>query len=138
MAKGNFRKAKPIQSFDMELVEAKSSLQEAKTYLNLQEPEKIEMPTSIKARRLDPLTEKLGSAGFFYKMRWPWFIYEFGGINYSLDVHRFYQDKNIALDIGHVDQKLADKKRKLLEDHGIKYIILENAGDFKSLILGLT
>jgi hypothetical protein len=91
-----------------------------------------------KEQKLDALTEKLKATCYFHKMRWPWFFINKYGINQPLAVDRYYHEVKIAIDFGKVHEEYSSAKLKLLTENGIKYILLNDANDLKSLVLGLS
>lgn len=92
-------------------------------------------PTAARRRRLDPLSDALGCANYYHKMRWHWFTFEFGGLHHPMEVSRFYKEKNLAIDIMiKEDAPISQLKARLLKEHGIKYAILKNPNDFEALI----
>lgn len=89
-------------------------------------------------QRLDALTEKLGCTSYYHKMRWPWLMFEFGGLKHPLEVDRYYHEIKLAIDFGQIPPAYLKVKELLLEENKIKYVRLENAQDLKSLALGLS
>lgn len=83
--------------------------------------------------RLDVLTEALNCTSFMHKMRWPWFVYKWGGLDHPMDVDRFYQEKNIAIDVGLKNPDLIPVKEKLLKENGITYLQINNPRDVEAL-----
>ncbi len=129
MAKAGWKKAKTLDQIDAGLSTLKSSSSETRRFLGSNmDTESQDMPTR-KKNKLDPLTEKLGCTGYFHAMRWEWFKYEYGGIRYALEVSRFYQEKNIAIDIQPKDKEHVELKRILLQKHNIKYLVVDSFDD---------
>jgi hypothetical protein len=91
-----------------------------------------DLPTTRK-NRLDPLTEHLGCAGYYYKMRWQWLFFEHGGLKHPLEVDRFYHVKLLAIDFGKVNDEILNVKKLAFKKNGIKYINLKSPLDFASL-----
>jgi len=100
-------------------------------------PKKIaeENEEPLKKQRLDPLTDRLGCTHYQQGKRWPWFLYEYGGVTYPLDVTRFYPERNLALDIKPQDRNLCALKSKMLREQGINYSALESVHDLDSLVI---
>jgi len=114
---------------------ARAGFRKPKSKMELEEVETSTDKPSLYARRqhLDPLTERLGEKGFYHRMRWPWLVIHYGGLDHPLEVSRFYKDQNLAVDIGNVDPMTAEHKQKLFDKHEIKYVILRSAMDFNTL-----
>jgi len=133
MAKAGWKKAKTLDQIDAGLSALKSSSTETRRFLGTADSESQDLPTRRK-NRLDPLTEKLKCSGYFHAMRWEWFKYEYGGVRYALEVSRFYQERNIAIDIQPKDKEHVELKRVLLQKHNIKYMVVDSFDDvMKSL-----
>ena len=133
MAKAGWKKAKTLDQIDAGLSALKSSSTETRRFLGVTDTESQDLPTRRK-NRLDPLTEKLGCTGYYHAMRWEWFKYEYGGVKYALEVSRFYQERNIAIDIQPKDKEYVELKRILLQKHDIKYMVVDSFDDvMKSL-----
>jgi hypothetical protein len=137
MAKAGFRRTRNVNEDTPSLMAEKSSLHQASVFGGMTEPEKSDVKTK-RLNRLDPLTDRIGADGYFHKMRWSWFTFEFGGVHHPLDVTRFYKDQKIAVDIGHIEPGMAKYKQQALSTHGIKYYVLESAGDFSRVLKGLS
>lgn len=87
-------------------------------------------------KRLDPISDVIGASdqGYYYKMRWSWLTQEFGGINYPLEVTRYYPKINLALDISTQESdETLELKKKLMALHGITYKILNHPNDLAAL-----
>lgn len=133
MATGKFKKSKEVTEENTSLVIEKSSLQESKRVIGKDfDSEKKDIPTRHK-NRLDPLTDRLHETGFYHKMRWPWFTYDFGGIKHPLEVDRYYRGKNIAIDMSNVSPEMQEYKKKILNENNIKYVVLKSSLDFETL-----
>lgn len=140
MARGGFKKAKTL-SEDTSSLDKKSLSSEKSIVVQTmvkQEFDSEDVTETFRKRSLDPLTEHLGCTSYFHKMRWPWFVYEYGGLNHPLEVDRFYHEIKLALDIGTVKDSLRNYKEELLKENGIKYIVLESASDMKNLAMRLS
>lgn len=133
MATEKFRKSKGVSSENTSLMIEKSSLQESKPIIgNDFDSEKKDIPTRHK-NRLDPLTDRLQETGFYHKMRWPWFTYEFGGIKHPLEVDRYYGGNKIAIDMSNVTPEMQEYKKNILNANNIRYVVLKSSLDFETL-----
>lgn len=136
MSKAGWKKAKRIDQIDAGLSTLKSSPSEVKKYLGPSvEPEATDVPVRRK-NELDPLTKYLGCTSYYAAMRWEWFKYEYGGVKYSLEVSRYYQEKNLAIDIAPKDRSMIDLKISLLKRHNIAYVVLDSVTDLQSVVSG--
>lgn len=136
MAKSGWKKAKALDQ-DRSALLTKTLSREVAPEFSSQESESKDVFTK-RANRLDPLTERLGCTSYFHKMRWPWLTYHFGGLDHPLDVSRFYQEKNLAIDINPKDQRLVKHKAVIFAKQNIQYVVLENAADFVRLEKGMS
>jgi hypothetical protein len=132
MAKGAWRKAKTA-SDSLSL----KSLPSEKKHIASRSDYEDESDT-FRKKKMDALTEHLGCSSYFHKMRWPWFIFEFGGLNYPMEVDRYYHEKKLAIDFGLTDKRQIEQKREMLDLNGISYVVIESATDLKSLAKGLS
>lgn len=85
--------------------------------------------------RLDPISEVLGvtNENYFVKMRWAWLRKDEYGVQYPLEVDRYYPDRSLAIDIDTQDEELSTFKRKLLESHGIQYVRFQDLHSWNDL-----
>lgn len=135
MAKSGWKKGKTMDQLDAGLMSLRSSSLETKKFIP---QERSKEDVWSRPQRLDPLTEYIGCKSYFAQMRWTWFRYEFLGKSYALEVSRFYQERNLAIDIipGYDPQKKTEHillKEELLSQHNIKYVIIKSAGDIEGL-----
>lgn len=105
------------------------------------EPEFKDERPKRERRRMDPMTEALGCGeyGYIFEKRWEWFTMELYGVQIPMRVTRFYQQRNLALDI-HPDphqKSLQVLKRKLCEANGIQYFVIESHEDFQKMVMQL-
>lgn len=144
MAKAGFRKAKLAHEVQKNFLDKPMSFEQRNKMAAQQESDRAFEETSEKndafgrKRRMDPLTESLGATCYYHKMRFAWLCEMIGGINYPMEVTRYYQEIKVAIDIGPEDPKKIELKKQLFEMHEIKYIVLETANDMKTLSEGLT
>lgn len=88
---------------------------------------------AFKRRRMDSLTEHLGCTSYYAKMRWTWFGHSPYGLFLPFDVSRFYHEKKLALDIGiNQTSHIAELKKNLCAENGIKYYVISSALDLKN------
>lgn len=85
--------------------------------------------------RLDPISDALNvrNENYFVRMRWAWFFREEYGVNYPLEVDRYYPDRALAIDIEIQDEETSTMKRKLLSGHGIQYVKFQDLTSWKDL-----
>lgn len=133
--KSVIRKAKTIREDEMSL--RLKSLTHEKSKIE-SKTDREDQSETFRRRRMDPLTEHLGCTSYYHKMRWPWLVFKMGTLSHSLEVDRYYHEKKLAIDIGKINVDHKEQKKDLFESRGIKYIVLENALDMKSLAMGLS
>lgn len=80
------------------------------------------------ARNVDGISKALNvlDENYYVKMRWAWFFKNEYGVNYALEVDRFYPSKSLAIDIEQYDEELCVYKRKILEAHSIRYVRIQD------------
>src|SRR5438045_3100820 len=55
-------------------------------------------------KEFDALSQRLSAQGYFSNMIWEWLRFDYYGQKNRLSVHRFYKDKNVAIDINLKDE----------------------------------
>lgn len=133
MAKAGWKVAKRINQIDSGLAALKSNTTEAKNFMGAVATDTELVDPPPRKQKLDPLTDYLGCTRYYSQMRWVWFTWVDYGRRRPLEVSRYYDEKNLAIDIAPQDRTFIEEKAKLLKDHGITYIVLDSAGDIANL-----
>jgi len=92
-----------------------------------------DMSETFRKQKMDSMTEMLGCTSYFAKMRWPWLKQEVYGVKYPLEVDRFYQERNLAIDFKEANPDNLETKKTLCKENGIEYALVTTPEAFKKL-----